>query len=227
MQVVILTGAGISAESGLGTFRDKNGVWSQHDLAEVATPEGFARNPGKAHEFYNFRRRNMRLAEPNAAHAALFRLERKLDGDVAIITQNIDNLHERAGSKRVIHMHGEILRAACSGCGARWGAADVMLADDRCPECNAKQTRPDVVFFGEVPYCLNEIDRLLNSADIFAAIGTSGQVYPAAGFVDVAAASGGRTLELNLERSDISQFFDEVRLGPATEIVPAWVSELI
>ena len=227
MRVVILTGAGISAESGLGTFRDKGGVWSTHDLAEVATPEGFARNPGKVHDFYNTRRLNMRAAEPNEAHFALSRLERELDGEAVIVTQNIDDLHERAGSRNVLHMHGEIRTALCNSCCHRWDAPDRMLPTDRCPECGMAATRPDVVWFGEIPHDLDRIDGLLGAADVFAAIGTSGQVHPAAGFVQVAAACGGRTIELNLEASEISRHFDEVRLGPATEVVPAWVSGLL
>ena len=227
MRIVILTGAGISAESGLGTFRDKGGVWSSHDLAEVATPEGFARNPGKVHDFYNTRRMNMRAAEPNAAHLALSLLERELDGEAVIVTQNIDNLHERAGSRKVLHMHGEIGTALCANCSHRWDAPERMLPSDRCPRCGMAATRPDVVWFGEIPHHLDRIDGLLGTADIFAAIGTSGQVHPAAGFVQVAAACGGRTIELNLELSEISPHFDEVRLGPATEIVPDWVSGLL
>ncbi|MDE0005856.1 MAG: NAD-dependent deacylase [Rhodospirillaceae bacterium] len=227
MRVVILTGAGISAESGLGTFRDKGGVWSSHDLAEVATPEGFARDPGKVHDFYNTRRLNMRTAEPNAAHLALGRLERELEGEAVIVTQNIDDLHERAGSRNVLHMHGKIGTALCNICSHRWDAPDRMLPADLCPACGRAATRPDVVWFGEIPHHLDRIDGLLGAADIFAAIGTSGQVHPAAGFVQVAAACGGRTIELNLEPSEISRHFDEVRLGPATEIVPEWVSGLL
>ncbi len=227
MRIVVLTGAGISAESGLGTFRDAGGFWSSHDLAEVATPEGFARDPGKVHEFYNMRRGNMHAAQPNAAHRALARLEREMDGRVAIVTQNIDNLHERAGSRNVIHMHGEISRAMCNRCSSRWDAPLVMQPGDRCLHCDSKETRPDVVWFGEVPYHLDQIDELLGRADHFVAIGTSGQVYPAAGFVQVVAASGGRTLEFNLERSDISPYFDEVRLGPATATVTEWVNSLV
>jgi len=227
MRIVILTGAGISAESGLGTFRDKGGVWSSHDLAEVATPEGFARDPGKVHEFYNTRRRNMLAAEPNAAHFALCLLEEKLKGEVVVVTQNIDDLHERAGSRNVLHMHGEISRALCDWCALKWDAPVRMQPGDRCPGCGRTETRPDVVWFGEVPYHLERIDGLLGAADLFAAIGTSGQVHPAAGFVQVASASGGRTIELNLEPSEITPFFGEVRLGPATEIVPEWVEGLM
>ena len=226
MRIVILTGAGISAESGLGTFRDADGLWSSHDLAEVATPEGFARDPAKVHNFYNTRRKNMRAAEPNAAHYALSRLEDKLERRVAIITQNIDNLHEKAGSRNVIHMHGEIFRALCNHCGSRWDAPNAMAPSDGCPQCGANATRPDVVWFGEIPYHLDAIDELLNDADLFVAIGTSGQVYPAAGFVQTVAAKGGGTLEINLEPSDITSFFDEVRFGPATTIVPEWVDSI-
>ena len=194
----------------------------------MATPEGFARNPGKVHEFYNTRRLNMRAAEPNAAHLALSQLERELDGEAVIVTQNIDDLHERAGSRNVLHMHGgdregRVAAAVPSGGMRRIGCClptAVRAAAER---------RPVRMSFGSAksPIISDRIDGLLGTADIFAAIGTSGQVHPAAGFVQVAATCGGRTIELNLEPSEISPHFDEVRLGPATEIVPEWVSGLL
>lgn len=225
-RIVVLTGAGISAESGLGTFRDRGGIWSRYDLEEVATPEGFARNPGLVHEFYNARRENMRLARPNAAHLALFRLERDRRGGVLVVTQNIDNLHERAGSRSVIHMHGELSRALCAACGARWDAPPVMSPEDACPACGRPATRPDVVWFGEMPYRLDEIGAALAACDLFVAIGTSGQVWPAAGFVGEARSAGAHCVELNLEASEVSRRFHEVRLGPASELVPDWVAGL-
>ncbi|PRX37636.1 NAD-dependent deacetylase [Meinhardsimonia xiamenensis] len=225
--IVILTGAGISAESGLGTFRDAGGLWTQYDLEEVATPEGFARNPALVHEFYNARRANCRAARPNAAHFALARLQREWPGEVLIVTQNVDDLHERAGARNVIHMHGELARALCGACGHRWDAPEVMAPDDRCPACGARATRPDVVWFGEMPYRMDEIGAALARADLFAAIGTSGTVYPAAGFVAEAAMAGAHTVELNLEPSATAGAFDEVITGPATEIVPAWVERLL
>lgn len=226
-KILILTGAGISAESGLGTFRDAGGLWSQYDLSEVATPEGFARNPALVHDFYNARRRNAAEAIPNAAHAALARLERAMPGAVRIVTQNIDDLHERAGSTAVWHMHGRIFRARCAACAAEWDAPMAMRADDPCPGCGRPATRPDIVWFGEFPYHMEEIWDALREADLFVAIGTSGSVYPAAAFVQDAARAGARTLELNLDPSETVGDFAEARHGPASEIVPAWVAELL
>lgn len=226
-KIVILTGAGISAESGLGTFRDAGGIWSQYDLEQVATPQGFERNPGLVHEFYNARRANMRAAAPNAAHKALARLEREWTGSVILITQNIDDLHERAGHQRVIHMHGELTGALCATCGAHWEAPTEMHPTDPCPECGDSATRPDVVWFGEMPYDMDLIDSHIRGADLFVTIGTSGQVFPAAGFVMQANAAGAETVELNLEPSELSGMFDERHEGPATEVVPVWVDRLL
>ena len=226
-KIVILTGAGISAESGLGTFRDVDGLWTKYDLNEVATPEGFARNPEMVQAFYNARRANCRGAEPNAAHEALARLQAFWGGEVVIVTQNVDDLHERGGAARVIHMHGALESALCGACGHRWPAPADMHVGDRCPKCATRATRPDVVWFGEIPYFMEEIMAHLGSADLFAAIGTSGEVYPAAGFVLQARAVGARTVELNLEPSSQGAAFDEVRLGPATETVPGWVDGLL
>lgn len=227
LNIVILTGAGISAESGLGTFRDVDGLWTRYDLEAVATPEGFARDPALVHEFYNARRRNCRQASPNPGHAALARLEREHPAEVRIVTQNIDDLHERAGSRAVWHMHGELSRALCAACGHRWDAPDQMRPQDPCPACGAAATRPDVVWFGEFPYLMDEIHAALQAADLFVSIGTSGNVYPAAGFVETAAAAGAKTLELNLEPSFNRSAFIESRQGKASEIVPAWVEELL
>ena len=226
MKIVILTGAGISAESGLGTFRDKGGVWTKYDLSEVATPEGFARDPVKVHEFYNARRANAAGATPNAAHFALARLQLLLDGEVVIVTQNVDGLHEAAGAE-AIHMHGALNMACCAECSARWKAPMEMLADDACPVCGACATRPDIVWFGEIPMHMEEIAGHLQTADVFAAIGTSGQVYPAAGFVGEARFAGAETVEINLEPSDIASQFDEAIVGPATETVPVWVENIL
>ena len=226
MKIVILTGAGVSAESGLGTFRDKGGVWTQYDLQEVATPEGFRRNPEKVIDFYNMRRKSAVGAKPNAAHFALARLQAEYPQDVALITQNVDSLHEAAGSK-AIHMHGAHGIARCTTCEARWTAPLVMSLNDTCPECTAKTTRPDVVWFGEIPLYLPEIAEHLMTADLFVAIGTSGTVYPAAGFVAEAAGAGAQTMEINLEPSNVAGQFDEVILGPATETVPAWVERVL
>ena len=224
-RIVILTGAGVSADSGLGTFRDKGGLWSRYDLSEVATPEGFARNPAAVHDFYNLRRANALDASPNAAHVALARLQ-AARGGVTLVTQNIDDLHERGGSGEVIHMHGQVTRALCAACGARWDAPRVMAPGDVCPTCGAAATRPNVVWFGEVPYHMERIAEALAECDLFVAIGTSGEVYPAAGFVEEAAARGAETLEINLEPSAPGRF-DRVIAGPAVETVPAWVAEVL
>lgn len=225
--IVILTGAGISAESGLGTFRDKDGLWTQYDLEEVATPEGFSRNPALVHEFYNARRKNAAEASPNTAHEALARLEREMPGETLIITQNVDDLHERAGSKAVWHMHGQLAGALCAACDHRWTAPLIMSPTDRCPSCGAPSTRPDIVWFGEMPYCMEEIWEALREAALFVSIGTSGTVYPAAAFAQDAARAGVETLELNLEPSEVSRDFHMARFGPASDLVPQWVDEIL
>lgn len=226
MKIVVLTGAGVSAESGLGTFRDKDGIWTKFDLREVATPEAFARDPDKVLEFYNMRRKNGRKAEPNAAHFALARLQAEHPGEVVIVTQNVDRLHAAAGSE-ALHMHGRHDLAWCTSCDARWEAPDDMAQDDRCPSCGAATTRPDIVWFGELPRFLDEIAGHLATADLFVAIGTSGQVYPAAGFVSEARRHGARTVEINLLESDVSDRFDDHILGPATRTVPSWVESVL
>ena len=226
--ILILTGAGISAESGLGTFRDKGGLWTRFDLEEVATPEGYARNPARVLDFYNMRRRNCREAAPNPGHAALARLQREWPGEVTLVTQNIDDLHERAGSPEVIHMHGRIMGALCAACGNRWDREDDMTTEDACPACATPGTvRPDVVWFGEMPYELDTIWERLSTCDLFVAIGTSGSVYPAAGFVADAKHRGARTLEINLEPSDNAALFDERLIGSASQTVPEWVSRIL
>ena len=227
-RIVILTGAGLSAESGLATFRDKGGVWARYDYREVATPEGFARNPALVHQFYNMRRRDLRNVAPNAAHLALARLEQEHQGEVLVVTQNVDNLHEAAGTRNLIHMHGELLKVYCTECrqGRSW--SDDLSAELACPDCGkAGGMRPDIVWFGEVPYRMEEIADALGRADLFVSIGTSGNVYPAAGFVAEARANGARTIELNLEPSEGATFFHEAIHGPATKIVPAFMDGLL
>ena len=226
-KIVILTGAGISAESGLGTFRDEDGLWAQHAIEDVATPEGFARDAQLVHDFYNARRANAAQAQPNAAHHALARLEAEHPGEVFIITQNVDALHEKAGSRNVLHMHGQLDRALCGACGHHWDAPAVMRPEDACPACRARATRPDVVWFGEIPYGMERIDPALSEADLFAAIGTSGQVFPAAAYGQHARRMGAHTVELNLEDSAASRDFDDCLRGKATEIVPLWVEGLL
>jgi NAD-dependent deacetylase len=230
-RIVILTGAGISAESGIATFRDKDGIWSKVNVEDVATPEGFQRNPSRVLEFYNERRRSGHGAQPNAAHLALARLEREHAGEVLVVTQNIDTLHEAAGQKSLIHMHGQLNQMLCNNCGDRqpWGHNHPDLAVTmRCANCH--QTgglRPDVVWFGEVPYHMERIFEALAEADLFLSIGTSGNVYPAAGFVAEAGRSGARTVELNLEPSEGISHFHEAVHGPGTEIVPAYVERIL
>ncbi|MCB1515076.1 MAG: NAD-dependent deacylase [Hyphomicrobiaceae bacterium] len=227
-RIVILTGAGLSAESGLATFRDKGGVWARYDYREVATPEGFARNPSLVHEFYNMRRRDLKTVAPNAAHMALARLEQEHRGEVLIVTQNVDNLHEAAGSTSLIHMHGELLKVYCTHCrkGCSW--TDDLTTELACPSCGKSGgMRPDIVWFGEMPYHMDVIGEALEQADLFISIGTSGNVYPAAGFVAEARASGAHTVELNLEPSEGRSFFHEAIHGPATRIVPGFVDSLL
>ncbi|WP_088348347.1 MULTISPECIES: NAD-dependent deacylase [Rhodomicrobium] len=227
--IVVLTGAGLSAESGISTFRDKDGVWARYDYREVATPEGFARNPALVLEFYNMRRAQNRGVQPNAAHRALARLEAEHGGEVVVVTQNVDRLHEAAGSRKLIHMHGELGRMLCNACGQRadWGEAELTVGS-RCEACAAVGAlRPDVVWFGEMPYHMDRIYQALGDADLFVSVGTSGTVYPAAGFVAEARAAGAHTVELNLEPSEGVSYFHETIHGRATEVVPAYVERLL
>ena len=226
-RIVILTGAGISAESGIDTFRSEGGLWEQHRVEDVATPEGFARDPDLVLGFYDMRREALAKVEPNPAHRALARLEAEFSGELLLVTQNVDDLHERGGSNQVLHMHGELKSALCLSCEVRvpWDAA--MSDRPPCPVCQSPSLRPDVVWFGEMPYQMERIYSALTDADLFVSIGTSGAVYPAAGFVQEARASGAKTLELNLEPSEGSHFFAESRHGPAGELVPEWVEEVL
>jgi len=225
--IVILTGAGVSAESGIDTFRGGGGLWEQHRVEDVATPEAFARDPDLVLRFYDMRRAAIQEKLPNAAHFALATLDAEWRGELLIVTQNVDDLHERAGARRVLHMHGEHLNAWCTACGVRSRWTAPLIDRPRCPACGARALRPDVVWFGEMPYRMDEIYAALREADLFVSIGTSGAVYPAAGFVRDARELGAATLELNLERSQGSAWFDESRLGPASELVPAWVEEML
>lgn len=227
MRVVVLTGAGISAESGVPTFRDANGLWEGYDVETVASPEGYDENPVVVHRFYDDRRQALHRVEPNDAHRALARLEGALGDRLYLITQNIDDLHERGGSRQVHHLHGSLRSALCAECGTRTPWVDDLGHRPPCPGCGGSHLRPDVVWFGEIPHGLAAVDRALRSADLFVSIGTSGAVYPAAGFVRTARQYGARTLELNLEPSVGSAMFDESRHGPAGRLVPAWVRELL
>ncbi|WP_306590842.1 Sir2 family NAD+-dependent deacetylase [Geothrix sp. 21YS21S-4] len=223
--LVILTGAGISAESGLRTFRAADGLWEDHRVEDVATPEAFARNPALVYRFYNERRRSLGAVRPNPAHLALAELERAWAGEFLLVTQNVDDLHERAGSRNPLHMHGELLKARCLACRAVSDWTEDL--DDRspCPACTHGRLRPHIVWFGEMPLEMERIYRTLERCDLFVAIGTSGHVYPAAGFVE-AVGPRARTLELNLEPSRVADAFQEHRVGRATELVPAFVAEL-
>ncbi|SDC96505.1 NAD-dependent deacetylase [Sphingomonas sp. YR710] len=225
--IVILTGAGISAESGLATFRGPGGLWEGHRVEDICTPEALARDRPLVLEFYDARRAALTTVEPNPAHHALARLDAEWPGELLIVTQNVDDLHERAGAKRMLHMHGELQSALCEACEVRLPWAGPMIGHADCPSCGAKGAlRPDIVFFGEIPYQMDVIDRALARADLFVSIGTSGAVYPAAGFVQTARHYGAQTLELNLEPSAGSFHFDESRIGPASRLVPEWVAEL-
>ena len=226
--VVILTGAGISAESGLATFRAADGLWEGHRVEDVATPEAFRRNPMLVHQFYDARRARLGEVEPNAAHRALARLDAEWDGDLLLVTQNVDDLHERAGSKRLLHMHGELTKGWCLACDERQPWLGDMGEGAGCKLCGENgRVRPDIVWFGEMPYEMDRIEEALRNADLFVSIGTSGAVYPAAGFVQTARYCGARTLEMNLDPSLGSTFFDESRIGPAGKLVPEWVDELL
>ncbi len=234
--IVILTGAGVSAESGIDTFRSGGGLWEQHRIEDIATPQAFARDPDLVLRFYDMRREAIQTKEPNAAHIALARLDREWRGpnahgeerNLLLVTQNVDDLHERAGSQRLIHMHGEHLNAWCLACDmrSRWRAS--LIDRPACPACGVVGLlRPDIVWFGEMPYQMQDIYAALNHADLFVSIGTSGAVYPAAGFVRHARDQGAQTLELNLEASQGSHWFSDARYGPATELVSAWVEEVL
>jgi len=226
--IVILTGAGVSAESGLATFRGPDGLWEGHRVEDVATPEAFRRDPALVHSFYDARRAKLGSVEPNEAHKALARLDTEWPGELLLVTQNVDDLHERAGSRRLIHMHGELTKGWCLACDERFRWDERTGEGATCPNCAVQgQVRPDIVWFGEMPYEMERIDEMLQRCDLFVSIGTSGAVYPAAGFVQTARYCGAKTLEINLEPSLGSYMFDESRTGRAGELVPAWVKEVL
>jgi NAD-dependent deacetylase len=228
--IVILTGAGISAESGLQTFRAQDGLWENYRVEDVATPEAFLRNPGLVRRFYNERRRQLKdpVIQPNAAHLALAKLENEWQGNVLLITQNVDNLHERAGSENLIHMHGELNQVLCLACDGVVEWLDDLSTDSVCPLCEAKQRlRPNIVWFGEMPLMMDEIADAISRCSLFISIGTSGNVYPAAGFVQWANQADAHTVELNLEPSRTVTQFSESRNGLASELVPVFVENLL
>ena len=227
--IVVLTGAGISAESGLRTFRDNNGLWEDHRVEDVATPEAFARNPELVHRFYNMRREQLLdpFLQPNGGHLALAEFAHQWEGDFSVITQNVDNLHERAGSKNVIHMHGELLKMRCAQTGVVYDCETSIGINDNCECCGVPgNLRPNIVWFGEMPMHMELIETLLAKCDLFVSIGTSGTVYPAAGFRDTAKVYGAKTVELNLEPSATASSFDEAHYGPASEVVPEFFESL-
>ena len=226
--IVILTGAGVSAESGLATFRGPDGLWEGHRVEDVCTPEAFRRDSALVHAFYDARRDKLATVKPNAAHEALARLDDEWPGELLLITQNVDDLHERAGSRRLLHMHGELTKGWCLACGERFVWTGPMGEGATCPECQVRgSVRPDIVWFGEMPYDMDRIDDALRQCDLFVSIGTSGAVYPAAGFVQTARYCGARTLEINLEPSLGSYMCDESRTGRAGDLVPCWVDEVL
>jgi NAD-dependent deacetylase len=226
--IVILTGAGVSAESGLQTFRGPDGLWEGHRVEDVCTPQAYRRDPELVHAFYDARRARLGTVQPNEAHKALARLDSEWTGELLLVTQNVDDLHERAGSKRLLHMHGELASGWCLACDERFSWTGDMGNGAQCPSCRKLgSVRPDIVWFGEMPYAMDRIDQALQRADLFVSIGTSGAVYPAAGFVQTARYCGARTLEMNLEPSLGSTFFSESRIGPAGKLVPDWVDEIL
>ena len=226
--IVVLTGAGVSAESGLATFRGPDGLWEGHRVEDVCTPEAFRRDPALVHAFYDARREKLGSVKPNAAHEALARLDADWPGELLLVTQNVDDLHERAGSRRLLHMHGELARAWCVACDERFTWTGPMGESAICRSCRTPgKVRPDIVWFGEMPYEMERIDEALRRCDLFVSIGTSGAVYPAAGFVQTARYCGADTLEINLEPSLGSYLFDESRVGKAGDLVPSWVDQVL
>lgn len=227
--IVVLTGAGISAESGIKTFRDNNGLWENHSVEEVATPEGFSQNPALVYRFYNKRRAQLTepYVVPNGAHIALAELQQKMPEHVTLVTQNVDDLHEQAGSEDVIHMHGTLRSARCLTCETVTYWEDDFDSTTECPSCHNASLRPDIVWFGEMPMHMDKIEAALLDADIFIAIGTSGNVYPAAGFVQYARDAGAVTIEVNLVPSATNSLFDRTMTGAASQTVPTLVSQIL
>ncbi len=228
--IVVLTGAGISAESGIKTFRADDGLWEEHRIEDVATPEAFERDPWLVQKFYNERRRPLldNQVQPNPAHQALAKLEREFDGRLLLVTQNIDNLHELGGSKNVLHMHGEVLKMRCKVTSKVFDCYHDIEVADLCDCCGQPNyLRPHIVWFGEMPLYMDEISSAISKCDLFISIGTSGNVYPAAGFAQIAQQSGAATLEVNLEKSLVANNFDQGIYGKAGEVLPIWVNNFL
>ena len=227
-RIVILTGAGVSAESGLATFRDSDGLWEKHDPMDIATPEAFARDPDLVYRFYNARRNQLKSVSSNVAHRSLARLQAEFPGEVFLVSQNVDDLHERGGSVQVCHMHGELNSVLCKACSSAIRTSKDIDGHSTCPECGGSgKLRPDIVWFGEIPYHMGKIERRLETCDLFIAVGTSGVVYPAAGFVQGALLAGAMTVEVNREVSEVTGSFHQQRQGLATDQVRDLVEELL
>lgn len=227
-KIAVLTGAGISAESGLATFRSSNGLWNNHKVEDVASIEGFERNPALVHDFYNDLKLEIQKAKPNAAHLAVTRLQREYPAEVNVITQNVDTLHEKAGCKNVYHIHGQINQAVCLNCGHILETWDDVDTQTVCPYCNiAGMMKPNIVFFGENLLCMDKVDTILRTCDLFVSVGTSGVVYPAAGFVQIAKYYGADTIEFTLDMTANNYLFDRHVYGKAGETLPSYVEELI
>ncbi|MBP5215163.1 MAG: NAD-dependent deacylase [Alphaproteobacteria bacterium] len=226
--IVILSGAGISAESGLATFRSENGLWNHHRVEDVATVEGFMRNPEYVHEFYNEMRPELFEAQPNPAHFAITELQQNYPYEVSVITQNVDTLHEKAGNKNVYHIHGQINQIVCFHCGKVFETWGDVHSDDKCENCGARGfLKPNIVFFGENLLYMDKVDRLLKNCDLFISVGTSGVVYPAAGFVQIAKFSGAETCEINMEKTSNNSLFDRHIYGKAGTALPELVKQLL
>lgn len=225
--LVILTGAGISAESGLATFRGPDGLWEGHRVEDVCTPEALRRDADLVHRFYDERRAKLPTVAPNAAHEAIARLSRDWPGDILVVTQNVDDLHDRTGTRNLIHMHGALCSALCAACGHQLDWDDPLPPGSPCPACSAPALRPDIVFFGEMPYHMEQIEMALRNVHLFIAIGTSGQVYPAAGCVQTARYVGARCIEVNVDPTATSPYFHDARIGPASIEVPRLVEDLL
>ncbi len=226
--IVILTGAGISAESGLSTFRSENGLWNNHRVEDVATIEAFKRNPAYVHDFYNDLKKEILQAKPNAAHLAITQFQKEYPAEIAVITQNVDLLHEKAGNSNVYHIHGQIDQAVCLNCGQTVGASGDIDTETVCPNCGViGMMKPNIVFFGENLLCMDKVDELLRRCDLFLSVGTSGVVFPAAAFVQTAKYHGAATYEFNMEPTSNNFYFDHHIMGPAGTTLPAFVEEMI
>lgn len=226
--IVFLSGAGISAESGLSTFRSENGLWNNHRVEDVATIEAYLRNPDYVHQFYNDMRPELFKAEPNQAHLAITELQNNYPAQIDVVTQNVDTLHEKAGNQNVYHIHGQINQIVCMNCGHVFETWGDITSEDKCKNCQTiGMLKPNIVFFGENLLYMNKVDSMLKSCDLFISVGTSGVVYPAAGFVQIAKMFGADTIELNMEKTSNNLLFDRHIYGPAGTTLPALVKKFL